>query len=212
MAKSEVFEFQAETKKLLNIIINSIYTNKDIFLRELISNASDALDKVRFKLTRGEEVYQKDLPLEIKISTDDKNKALIIEDTGIGMTKDEIIENLGTIAKSGTEEFLNQLSKEDVKPENIIGRFGVGFYSVFMVAKEVEIKTRSAKVDAKSVLWKSDGMGSFEVMETEENLPRGTKITVFLKDDSTYFLGKEKLKSIIKTHSNFISFQVSAHG
>lgn len=212
MSQVEKFEFQAETKKLLDIIINSIYTNKEIFLRELISNASDALDKVRFMLTQGSDVYNKDLPLEIKITTDSKNKTLTIEDTGIGMTKQEVIENLGTIAKSGTENFLKELSKEKGNAENIIGKFGVGFYSVFMVAKEVEVKTRSAKPDAKPVLWKSDGMGSYEVSEIDEDLNRGTKIVVYLKDDSTYFLGKEKIKSIIKTHSNFIAFPIFVDG
>ncbi len=208
MANAQVFEFQAETKKLLDIIINSIYTNKEIFLRELISNSSDALDKVRFELTQGKEIYQKDLPLEIRIEIDNKDKALIVKDSGIGMTKGEIIENLGTIAKSGTEEFLKELSKGDKKVDTIIGRFGVGFYSVFMVAKEVEIRSRSARIDAKAVLWRSAGMGSYEVQELDQEMDRGTLIKVYLKDDSTYFLGKEKLKSIIEAHSNFISFPI----
>ena len=212
MLKGEIFEFQAETKKLLDIIINSIYTNKEIFLRELISNASDALDKVRFKLTQGEDVYQKELPLEIRITTDDKNKMLIVKDTGIGMTKEEIISNLGTIAKSGTEEFLKQVSSEKDQAQDIIGKFGVGFYSVFMVAKEVEVKSRSYEPKAKPVIWKSDGMGGFEVQDLDEDLSRGTEIRVYLKDDSTYFLGKEKLKSIIKTHSNFITFPIYVDG
>ncbi len=212
MLKGEIFEFQAETKKLLDIIINSIYTNKEIFLRELISNASDALDKVRFKLTQGEDVYQKELPLEIRITTDDKNKMLIVKDTGIGMTKEEIISNLGTIAKSGTEEFLKQVSSEKDQAQDIIGKFGVGFYSVFMVAKEVEVKSRSYDPKAKPVIWKSDGMGGFEVQDLDEDLSRGTEIRVYLKDDSTYFLGKEKLKSIIKTHSNFITFPIYVDG
>lgn len=128
------------------------------------------------------------------------------------MTKDEVITNLGTIAKSGTEEFIRQISSEKDKAENIIGRFGVGFYSVFMVAKEVEIKTRSFDPKAKPVLWKSDGMGSFEVEELNEDIGRGTEIKIYLKDDSTYFLGKEKLKSIIKTHSNFIAFPIYVDG
>ncbi|WP_461834777.1 molecular chaperone HtpG, partial [Desulfothermus sp.] len=212
MLKGEIFEFQAETKKLLDIIINSIYTNKEIFLRELISNASDALDKVRFKLTQGEDVYQKELPLEIRIITDDKNKMLIVKDTGIGMTKEEIISNLGTIAKSGTEEFLKQASSEKDQTQDIIGKFGVGFYSVFMVAKEVEVKSRSYDPKAKPVIWKSDGMGGFEVQDLDEDLSRGTEIRVYLKDDSTYFLGKETLKSIIKTHSNFIAFPIYVDG
>lgn len=208
MLKGEVFEFQAETKKLLDIIINSIYTNKDIFLRELISNASDALDKVRFRLTQGEDVYQKDLPLEIKITLDEKENMLVVKDTGIGMTKDEIISNLGTIAKSGTEEFLKQASSEKNQIEDIIGKFGVGFYSVFMVAKEVEVKSRSFDPKAKPVIWKSDGMGGFEVEELNEDVSRGTEVKVLLKENCSYFTDKEKIKSIIKTHSNFINFPI----
>ncbi len=212
MQKGKVFEFQAETKKLLDIIINSIYTSKEIFLRELISNASDALDKVRFKLTQGEEVYQKELPLEIRLETDNKNKVLTIRDTGIGMTIDEIVENLGTIAKSGTENFLKHIYQDKEHIKNIIGRFGVGFYSVFMVAKEVEIKSRSYVPDAKPVVWRSNGMGTFEVEETQDEVNRGTEIKVYLKDDSTYFLSKEKLKSIINTHSNFIAYPIFVDG
>ncbi len=210
--KREKHEFQAKTQKLLDIIINSIYTNRDIFLRELISNASDALDKVRFELTQGKEIYQKDLPLEIRITTDEKNKVLIVEDTGIGMTREEAVANLGTIAHSGTEEFLKHLGEQKESIDNIIGRFGVGFYSVFMVAKEVEVKSRSAKLDARPILWRSNGKGSFEVEELEEDLPRGTKIYVYLKDDATYFLGKEKIKDIILTHSNFIAFPIFVNG
>ncbi len=208
----ERHDFQAHTQKLLDIIINSIYTNREIFLRELISNASDALDKVRFELTQGSQVYQKDLPLEIRITTDDKNNLLIVEDTGIGMTKQEAVENLGTIAHSGTEEFLKRVGEKREGIDNIIGRFGVGFYSVFMVAKEVEVRSRSAKEDAPPILWRSNGKGSFEIEELEEELDRGTRIYVYLKDDATYFLGKEKLKEIVLTHSNFIAFPIFING
>ena len=135
------FEFKAETKKLLDILVHSLYTSRDIFLRELISNASDALDKLRFESTRGTEVIDNDLPLEIKLKFDDKQNLVTISDTGIGMSRDEMIANIGTIAKSGSEEFLKQLSDNKEALNNIIGRFGVGFYSVFMVAKEVIIKT-----------------------------------------------------------------------
>ncbi len=209
---AERYEFQAKTQKLLDIIINSIYTNREIFLRELISNASDALDKVRFELTQGKDVFQKELPLEIRIMTDEKNKLLIIEDTGVGMTRQEAVENLGTIAHSGTEEFLKHLGKEKEGIDNIIGRFGVGFYSVFMVAREVEVKSRSAKKDARPILWRSTGQGSFEIEEIEEEISRGTRIYVYLKEDATYFLGKEKIKDIILTHSNFIAFPIFVNG
>jgi molecular chaperone HtpG len=130
-------EFKAETKKLLDILVHSLYTSREIFLRELISNASDALDKISFESTKGTDVEDKDLPLEIRINFDDKKNTITISDTGIGMTRDEMIANIGTIAKSGSEEFLKQLSENKEAVNNIIGRFGIGFYSVFMVAKKL---------------------------------------------------------------------------
>ncbi|MFA3781788.1 molecular chaperone HtpG [Melioribacteraceae bacterium 4301-Me] len=212
---TEKFEFKAEIKQLLDILVHSLYTSREIFLRELISNSSDALDKLRFQLNKGTEVYQKDLPLEIRISLDkDKpqsgeySKTITISDTGIGMTKEEIISNIGTIAKSGTSEFLKMLKENNVTANNIIGKFGVGFYSVFMVAKEVIIKTRSYRLDAKAVEWKSDGLGEYELKEIDEELPRGTKIEIKLKDDAHEFCEKYRIESIIKKHSNFISFPI----
>jgi len=202
------FEFKAETKKLLDILVHSLYTSKDIFLRELISNASDALDKLRFESNKGTDIVDKDMPLEIKIGFDDKNNIISITDTGIGMTRDELIANIGTIAKSGSEEFLKQLSENKDAANNIIGRFGIGFYSVFMVAKEVVIKTRSYKKDEVAVEWKSDGLGDYEISDIDGEVSRGTTIEIYLKDETKEFAEKYRLESIIKKHSNFITFPI----
>lgn len=208
MSTSQNYEFQAETQKLLNIIIHSIYTNKEIFLRELISNASDALDKVRFQQNKGTQVADPEQSLEIRISTDKEAGRLTVADTGVGMTQEELISNLGTIAKSGTEEFLKKVTEEQESPENIIGRFGVGFYSVFMVAKEVRLTTRSADPEARTMIWTSDGMGSYSVAEAEESMPRGTRIEITLHEDEKEFADPDRIKRIIKKHSNFISFPI----
>ena len=201
-------EFKAETKKLLDILVHSLYTSRDIFLRELISNSSDALDKLRFESNKGTDIADKDLPLEIKIGFDDEKNTLSITDTGIGMTRDELIANIGTIAKSGSEEFLKQLSESKEAVNNIIGRFGIGFYSVFMVAKEVVIKTMSYKKDEKAVEWKSNGLGEYEISDIDEQINRGTTIEIYLKDETKEFVEKYRLESIIKKHSNFISFPI----
>ncbi|MFZ2324906.1 MAG: molecular chaperone HtpG [Ignavibacteriaceae bacterium] len=201
-------EFKAETKKLLDILVHSLYTSKEIFLRELISNASDALDKLRFESNKGTDIEDKDLPLEIKVAFDDKKNTITITDTGIGMTRDELIANIGTIAKSGSEEFLKQLSESKEAVNNIIGRFGIGFYSVFMVAKEVVIKTKSYKKDEPAVEWKSDGLGDYEIADIDEKINRGTIIEIYLKEETKEFSEKYRLESIIKQHSNFISFPI----
>jgi len=204
----ERFKFKAEIKQLLDILVNSLYTSREIFLRELISNASDALDKIRFELTRNSNVADKDLPLEIHIDFDEKKNTLTVSDTGIGMTKKELIKNIGTIAKSGTANFLKKLSENKDEATNIIGKFGVGFYSVFMVAKEVIIKTKSFIPEEPPCLWRSDGSGSFEIETLEEPLTRGTSIEIHLKDDAKEFAEKYRLENIIKKHSNFISFPI----
>jgi len=206
------YEFKAEVKKLLDILVHSLYTSRDIFIRELISNASDALDKLRFESTRGTEISDSDLPLEIRIELDDKKNIITISDTGIGMSRDELITNIGTIAKSGTEEFLKHLAETKADATNIIGKFGVGFYSVFMAAKEVVIKTKSYRKDEPAVVWKSDGLGEYEINELSENFKRGTKIEIFLKEDASEFAQKYRLESIIKKHSNFISFPIFLAG
>ena len=202
------YEFKAEIKKLLDILVHSLYTSREIFLRELISNASDALDKLRFESNRGTEMFDKDLALEIKIEFDEKKKLLTITDTGIGMTRDELITNIGTIAKSGTEEFVKLIAETKADASNIIGKFGVGFYSVFMVAHEVIVKTKSFRNDEKAVEWKSDGLGEYEIIELDEKLQRGTKVEVYLKDDAVEFAEKWRLENIIKKHSNFISYPI----
>lgn len=206
--ETKTFEFKAEVKQLLNILVHSLYTSREIFLRELISNASDALDKLRFKSTKGDEILDNDLPLEIKIDFDEKKNTLTISDTGIGMTQDEIVENIGTIAKSGSAEFIKTLMESKDQANNIIGKFGVGFYSVFMVAEEVEIKSRSYRKDAKPIYWKSDGLGSYTVQELDGNLKRGTEIKIKLREDAKEFTEKYRLESTIKRHSNFITFPI----
>lgn len=204
------YKFKAEVNQLLDILVHSLYTNREIFLRELISNASDALDKVRFQLTSGQDVADKDLPLEIKITMDKDKNRLTISDTGIGMTRDEVVKNIGTIARSGSADFLNKLSEEAKKKDisNIIGKFGVGFYSVFMVAEEVVIKTKSYLDNDPPVEWRSKGMGSYKISELDEKLQRGTSIEVYLKEDAKDFTEKYKIENTIKTHSNFISFPI----
>ena len=202
------YEFKAEVKKLLDILVHSLYTSREIFLRELISNASDALDKLRFESTRGTEIENKDLPLEIKIEFDEKKKTLVISDTGIGMSRDELISNIGTIAKSGTEEFLKLVNEAKGDASNIIGKFGVGFYSVFMVADKVVIKSKSFRKDEPPVEWQSDGAGDYEISNLDEKIPRGTSVEINLKEDAGEFLEKWRLENIIKKHSNFITFPI----
>jgi len=206
--KSKKFHFKAEVKQLLDILVHSLYTSRDIFLRELISNSSDALDKLRFESNKGTKIIDNNLPLEIKITFDEKKKILTIEDSGIGMTKDEIISDIGTIAKSGSAEFLKQLTDTKQDASNIIGKFGVGFYSIFMVAKEVIIKTKSYKKDEPAIMWKSDGLGDYEISELDEKIKRGTTIEIHLKDDAEEFAEKYRLESIIKKYSNFIQFPI----
>ena len=208
-------EFRAEVRKVLNIITHSLYTNREIFLRELISNASDALDKVRFLQNRGDSVREPELPLEISITMDKIAKALTIADTGIGMNREEMVENLGTIAKSGSEQFLRDLAESSGEKENgqgdaasIIGRFGVGFYAVFMVADKVEVTSRSATDDAPACVWTSEGEGAFTVAPAENGPARGTVIRVYLKEDAAEFLEKYRLEGIIRKHSAFIPFAV----
>jgi len=212
MSQAETHEFQAETQRLLNIIIHSIYTNREIFLRELISNASDALDKVRFEQSRGTEIVEPERDLEIRIDLDKTNRWITVSDAGIGMNKRDIVANLGTIAQSGTEEFLKKVTENNENPDNIIGRFGVGFYSVFMVAEEVVIESRSAFPEDKPVKWRSKGMGEYEVEELDQDPGRGTKIHIRIQDGAQEFLEADRLKSIIRNHSNFISFPIYVDG
>ncbi len=207
-------EFRAEVRKVLNIITHSLYTNREIFLRELISNASDALDKLRFKQNTGLQAHAPELPLNIAITMDKEAKTLTITDTGIGMNREELMANLGTIAKSGSEQFLADLNdnKESSDASNIIGRFGVGFYAVFMVANKVEVTSRPAFDDTQAHIWISDGNGTFTVSPTENAPERGTTIVAYLKDDAEEFLEKYRISSIIRKHSAFIPFEINVDG
>ena len=244
MAEARTRQFRAETRKVLNILTHSLYTNREIFLRELLSNASDALEKVRFLQSKGESVRDADLPLEIRITLDKDNKTLCVSDTGVGMTEEEMIENLGTIAKSGSEQFLKDMEKEapqkasaeadnkaegsededrltpdDAQPSDasrIIGHFGVGFYSVFMVADKVEVTSVSALGDGSAHVWASDGSGTFTIRalspEEVKDLKRGTTVKASIREDATEFLEKFRIESVIRRHSNFLPFPILIDG
>ena len=208
---TETFEFKTEVQQLLNLIINSLYSNKEIFLRELISNASDAIDKIRFESQKNPEILGDDTELKIKIIADKDNKSLTVSDNGIGMTRDELIENIGTIAHSGTQSFLKLLkeNKEALTPE-LIGQFGVGFYSAFMVAKEVRVLTRGASSD-KVWEWISKGDGTYSISEANKE-SRGTEVTVFLKEkeeEDMDFTQEWSVRSIVKRHSDFVSYPIT---
>lgn len=207
----EKHEFQAEIKQLLDIVIHSLYTEKEIFVRELISNSSDALEKIRHVKLTEKEIFDKDLDLEIKISTDDTANTITIQDFGIGMTKDELVNSLGTIAHSGSKQFLEALEQGGEKNENLIGQFGVGFYSAFMVAKEVKVYSRSWKEDAPGHVWTSSGAGEYEIEEVEGQR-RGTKIVVLLNEDDKQFASDSNIKEIVKRYSSFVQFPIKLNG
>ena len=208
--KTEVHEYQAEMQKLLEILVHSLYTEREIFLRELVSNASDAMSKVQLTTLTEEKVLDKDAELEIKITFDENKHKLEIEDSGCGMTKEELVSNLGTIANSGTLKFLQQSQAENKSAENLIGQFGVGFYSVFMVAERVELTTRSWQVDSQAWEWTSSGGGQYEITPAKYD-QRGTRVTIFLKEDAKDFCSKWKLESIIKKYSNYLPFPVKVN-
>jgi HSP90 family molecular chaperone len=240
LKNQKTMEFQAETKQLLDIVTNSLYTEKDVFLRELISNASDALEKMRHyqqlsssttTTTSSSEgiVGEPPLPLEINITLDEVESSITIKDTGIGMTSEELIDNLGTIAKSGSKQFMAQLAEASIEnagsdPEavrnSIIGRFGVGFYSVFMVAHKVEVTTKSqiSKDDNKVTVWTSDGTGTYELAELDEaendglRIDRGTSIKIFLDSDYWHLLSEPKIKETLQKYSNFVQFPIYLNG
>lgn len=200
------YEFKAETKKLLDIVINSLYTERDVFVRELISNAADALEKFRHASLTETEVFDGHMPLEINIELDDKNNILTITDTGIGMNRSELEHNLGTIAHSGSNTYLAELVEAAKKDVSLIGQFGVGFYSAFMAGKTVKVQTRSWD-KSEGHEWLSDGTGSFTITEMP-GLHRGTKVIVELKDDAKDYAQKWKIDSIIKQYSAFVSFPI----
>ncbi|EEX51169.1 molecular chaperone HtpG [Pasteurella dagmatis] len=200
--------FQSEVKQLLQLMIHSLYSNKEIFLRELISNASDAADKLRFKALSAPELYEGDGDLKVRISFDEAKGTLTISDNGIGMTRDQVIDHLGTIAKSGTKEFLSSLGQDQAKDSQLIGQFGVGFYSAFIVSDKVTVKTRAAGESAdKAVLWESAGEGEYSVADIEKK-ERGTEITLHLREDEKEFLNEWRLREIISKYSDHIGLPV----
>jgi molecular chaperone HtpG len=207
----ETFEYKAEMKQLLHLIIHSLYTHPEVFLRELISNASDALNKVRYAQLSDETIIDKDSALEIKISFDKEKKIFAIEDSGIGMTKENLMTNIGTVARSGTLEYLQKRQKEAKEGEtgegDLIGKFGVGFYSVFMVTDKVTIETRHASKDAQGLRWVSTGEGSYSIEDIDKET-RGTKISFEVKESASEFVEDYRVKDIIKKYSNFADFPI----
>ncbi|NXG07998.1 TRAP1 protein, partial [Sakesphorus luctuosus] len=201
-------EFQAETKKLLDIVARSLYSEKEVFIRELISNSSDALEKLRHRLM----AEGKTLPeMEIHLQTDSGKGTITIQDTGIGMTQEELVSNLGTIARSGSKAFLDALQSQAEASSKIIGQFGVGFYSAFMVADKVEVFSQSAEPGSPGYHWSSDGSGMFEIAEAS-GVRTGTKIIIHLKEDCKEFANEDRVKEVVTKYSNFISFPLYLNG
>src|SRR6201747_2142255 len=200
----ETMSFKAKVNQLLHLMIHSLYSNKEIFLRELISNASDAADKLRFEGIENSALYENDPDLRIRISYDKAARTVTIDDNGIGMSRDEAISNLGTIARSGTKEFFSKLSGDQQKDAALIGQFGVGFYSGFIVADKITVETRRAGLPAsQGVRWASAGEGEFGV-EPIERAQRGTSITLHLRADEDELLSAWRLKSIIQKYSDHV--------
>ena len=207
-ARKETRGFQTEAKQLLHLMIHSLYSNREIFLRELVSNASDAADKLRFEAVSNGDLYEGDAELKIRVSFDKDAKTITISDNGIGMTRDEVIENLGTIAKSGTASFMQKLSGDQKKDAQLIGQFGVGFYSAFIVADKVVVTTRRAGVPVnEAVRWECSGDAEF-VVETVEKAQRGMTVELHLKDDALEFADNWRLRTIIKKYSDHIAIPV----
>ena len=207
-SKTETMEFQAEVSQLMKLMIHSMYSNKEIFLRELVSNGSDACDKLRFEALADDTLYENDSELHLSVAFDDAEKTITISDNGIGMTRDEVVANIGTIAKSGTKQFLESLTGDQAEDARLIGQFGVGFYSAFVVADKVTLNTRRAGEAADSATrWVSDGTGSYS-LESIEKAARGTDIVLHLRDDMDEFLNDWRLRSVIKKYSDHITFPV----
>ena len=209
----ERHEFQAEVKQVLDIVVHSLYTDKEIFVRELVSNASDATEKLRHNQVaqKDTDIFDADLDLEIQVTSDEEAGEITIRDFGIGMTRDELIENLGTIAHSGSKAFLTALKESGERNDNLIGQFGVGFYSVFMVADSVKVYTRTWETKGEGYCWSSDGSGAYEI-EQVEGARRGTRIVISLKDDYKDFAKKDRIEEIIKKYSAFVQFPVLVDG
>ncbi|HKK56665.1 molecular chaperone HtpG [Marinobacter sp.] len=206
--QKETLGFQTEVKQLLNLMIHSLYSNKEIFLRELISNASDAEDKLRFAALKDDSLYEDDPELKIRLDYDSENNTVTLSDNGIGMSREDVIQNLGTIARSGTAEFLKQLSGDEKKDSKLIGQFGVGFYSSFIVADAVEVYTRRAGAPVEEgVHWESTGDGEFSIENVDLD-ERGTRIVLHLKDEAKEFADGFRLRNLVKKYSDHISFPV----
>lgn len=206
--QTETLEFQTEVRQLLHLMIHSLYSNPEIFLRELVSNASDACDKLRYEALGDSALYENDAELRIEISVDKDARTLTLRDNGVGMSRQEVIENLGTIARSGTKQFLETLSGDKAKDTQLIGQFGVGFYSAFIVADKVDVFTRRAGLGAEhGVHWSSEGTGAY-TLENIERAARGTEIVLHLKSDQDKFLETWQLRSIIKRYSEHITFPI----
>lgn len=206
--KATIFNFQTESEQLLNLMIHSLYSNKEIFLRELISNASDAIEKLRFFSLKTPELLENDIDLNIIVEINKKKKTISVIDNGIGMTKEEISKNLGTIAKSGTKEFLNSLPTTENEKARAIGKFGVGFYSSFIVAEKIQVYSKKAGSNTTDgILWESTGKSSYTI-KSVDNLPRGTTVTLFLKENEEEFLNYWKLKNIIVKYSDHITIPI----
>jgi len=203
--------FQAEIQQLLDLVVHSLYTDKEIFLRELISNASDAMEKLRHIEATEKNIHQPTLPLEIHITTDEEAGTLTIADHGIGMSHEELVKNLGTIAHSGTKAFLKAVKESGGSPQNMIGQFGVGFYSAFMVADTVAVHSRSWHADSPELVWTSDGKSGYEIEETS-GLERGSKLVLSLKEDCKEYATESRIKHLIETYSNFVGFPILLNG
>ena len=208
VSKQQTMGFQTEVKQMLHLVVHSLYSNKEIFLRELISNASDALDKLRFLALANSSLYEGDSDLEITVEFNEKLKTITISDNGVGLSRDEAIDNLGTIAKSGTKEFISHLSGENAKDSQLIGQFGVGFYSAFIIADKVTVKSRRAGVSPEEgIVWESAGEGEFTIGQ-ETRKERGTEVILHLKDDEDEFLNDWRLRSIISKYSDHICWPI----
>ncbi len=208
---SETLGFQAEVKQLLHLMIHSLYSNKEIFLRELVSNASDACDKLRFEAIDNPDLFQGDTELRIRVEYDKQARTVTISDNGIGMSRDEAVANLGTIARSGTKEFFSQLTGDKQKDAQLIGQFGVGFYSSFIVAGKVSVLSRRADAaETDAILWESNGEGEFSIT-TVEKADRGTSVTLYLREDEDDFLDGYRLREVLRRYSDHISLPIQMH-
>ena len=208
----QTHQFQTEVRQLLDIVIHAFYSDREVFVRELVSNASDALEKLRLRQLTESGIYQPERELRISITTDEEARTLTIADAGIGMTADEVVEFLGTIAHSGTKKFLEMMKENQGGPQDLIGQFGVGFYSVFMAADKVEVTTRSWQPDAAPVHWVSDGREGYELGEAAADTPRGTSILIHLKEDAANFSKADHVRYILKKYSNFVGFPIDFNG